>query len=140
MTIKAQITGPLVTLECHGVLAEGNLDTLFEAFAEARKKGPFVVITDTTQMKSAPPAVLRAFSDRLKQLPSLSKIWLGDAVVISSPAVRFVLSTLLMLAPMPTEVKVFERLSEARRWCTEILRRNNLAVPEERPSEERPRP
>ena len=132
MSIKAKITGPLVTLECHGVLVEGDLDALFAAFAEARKGGPFVVITDTTPMKSAPSAVLRAFSDRLKKLPSLTGIWLGDGVVISSPAVRFVVSTLLMLAPLPTEVKVFESHVQARRWSTDILRRANLTVPEQR--------
>ena len=133
MTIKATITGPLVMLDCIGILAEPDLDALFDAFAEARKKGPFVVITDTTHMKSSPAGVIRAFSDRLKKLPSLNKIWLGDAVVISSPAVRFVVSTLLMVAPLPTDVKVFERLVEARRWCTDILTRSNLTVPEQRP-------
>jgi hypothetical protein len=132
MTIKATVTGRLITLECHAVLSEGDLDTLFEAFAEARKKGPFVVITDTTHMKSAPAGVIRTFSERLKRLPPLTGIWLGDAVVISSPAVRFIVSTLLMVAPMPTDVKVFERLLEARRWCTDILGRANLLTTEQR--------
>ncbi len=133
MTIKAKVTGRLVTLECLDVLAEADLDGLFEAFAEACKKGPFVVVTDTTHMKSAPGKVVRAFSDRLKRLPSLSGVWLGDAVVISSPAVRFVVSTLLMVAPMPTEVKVFERLAEARRWSGDILSRAGLIPLEPRP-------
>ena len=133
MTIKARITGPLITLDCQGVLAEEDLEPLFSAFAEARQKGPFVVITDTTHMKSAPTAVLRAFSDRLNKRPSLSRIWLGDAVVISSPAVRFIVSTLIMVASMPTEVKVFESLVQARRWSADILRRANLEVPEQRP-------
>jgi len=133
MPIKAKITGPLVTLECHGTLADADLDVLFDAFADARKRGPFVVITDTTHMKTAPHTVLRVFSERLKKVPSLAHIWLGDAVVISSPAVRFVVSTLLMIAPLPTEVKVFESLVQARRWATDILRRANLEVPEQRP-------
>ncbi len=132
MTIKAKIAGPLVTLECHGILVDRDLDTLFDAFADARKRGPFVVITDTTQMKSAPTSVLRSFSDRLKLLPPLAGIWLGDGVIISSPAVRFVVSTLLMLAPLPTEVKIFESHVQARRWSSDILRRANLEVPEQR--------
>jgi hypothetical protein len=127
MTIQAKIRSSLVTLECEGTLEEKDLDELFDAFAEARQRGPFVVITDTTRMKSAPRKVLAAFSERLKQLPSLTGVWLGDAVVISSPAVRFIVSTLLIIAPMPTEVKVFELRAEAQRWCEEILRRNLVA-------------
>jgi hypothetical protein len=126
MTIQAKTKGSLVTLECEGILAESDLDVLFKAFDEARRKGPFVVITDTTRMKSAPHKILGAFSDRLKKLPPLKNVWLGDAVVISSPSVRFIVSTLLMIAPLPTEVKVFELLPEAQRWCGEILRRANL--------------
>ena len=129
MTIQAKIKGSLVTLECEGTLAEKDLDVLFDAFAEARRKGPFVVITDTTRMKTAPRQVLGAFSDRLKQLPPLTGVWLGDAVVISSPAVRFIVSTLLIIAPMPTEVKVFELRPEAQRWCEEILRKNHVVTP-----------
>jgi hypothetical protein len=52
-------------------------------------------------------------------------------VVIHSPAVRFILSTLLVVAPMPTEVKAFEHRSEARRWCGWILRRAGVPVPEQ---------
>ena len=131
MSIKAKITGPLVTLECHGVLVEGDLDALFAAFAEARKGGPFVVITDTTRMKSAPHKILGAFSDRLKKLPPLKNVWLGDAVVISSTAVRFVVSTLLMVAPMPTEVKVFDYRTEAKQWCASVLRHAGMTLPPE---------
>jgi hypothetical protein len=129
MTIKAITTGPVLTLECLDVLTVEDLDPLFVAFERARKAGPFVVMTDTTHMKSAPREVISAFSNRLKQLPSLNDVWLGDAVVIHSAAVRFIVSTLLVVAPMPTEVKVFETVVEAKRWCSWLLRRNGLAVP-----------
>ena len=129
MSIKATIAGPVVTLECSGVLSEGDLDTLFKAFESARKVGPFVVITDTTQMRSAPRDVLSAFASRLKQLPPLTNTWLGDAVVIHSTTVRFIVSTLLIIAPMPTEVKVFETVSEAKRWSAWLLRRAGVSAP-----------
>lgn len=129
MTIKAHATGPVLTLECLDVLTEDDLDTVFGAFEKARKTGQFVVITDTTRMKSAPREVISAFSSRLKQMPSLSNVWLGDAVVISSSAVRFIVSTLLIVAPMPTEVKVFETAAEARRWSSWLLRRAGVSAP-----------
>jgi hypothetical protein len=129
MTIHATLSGPVVTLDCIGVLAEEDLDTLFKAFDRARKAGPFVVITDTTRMKSASREIIGSFASRLKQGPPLTNVWLGDAVVISSSAVRFIVSTLLIVAPMPTEVKVFETASEAKRWSSWILRRAGLSAP-----------
>jgi hypothetical protein len=131
MTIHATVTGSLVTLDCSGVLAESDLDPLFQAFETARAGGPFVVITDTIQMKSAPREVLSAFSDRLKRMRPLTDVWLGDAVVVNSATVRFILSTLLVVAPMPTEVKAFDHRSDAKRWCTWILRRSGVRVPAE---------
>ena len=129
MTIKSTLNGPFLTVEAIDVLSLDDLPSLLKAFENARQAGPFVVLTDTTQMKSSPRVVISAFAEGLKRMPSMSKIWLGDAVVVSSPAVRFVLSTLLIVAPMPTEVKVFENRSEARRWCVAILRKAGLGVP-----------
>jgi hypothetical protein len=131
MTIRATLTGRLVTLECSGVLVDADLDPLFATFEAARRVGPFVVITDTTQMTSAPSSVLSAFSERLKRMGSLKEVWLADAVVIHSPAVRFILSTLLVLSPMPTQVKAFDERIEARRWCCSILRRAGIPIPAE---------
>jgi hypothetical protein len=131
VTIKANVTGAFVNIDCFDVLALDDLPVLFRAFETARAKGPFVVVTDTTHMKSAPRHVLSAFADDLKRLPSLSNVWLGDAVVIRSTAVRFIVSTLLVVAPMPTEVQVFERTQEARAWCAGLLRKAGLIVPAE---------
>lgn len=129
MSIHATVNGPLVTLECADVLAEDDLRALFQAFDKASSAGRFVVITDTTRLKSAPRAVISAFTDRLKKNPGLSSNWLGDAVVVSSAAVRFVLSTLLVVAPLPTEVKAFDDRKEANRWCAGLLRKASLSVP-----------
>jgi hypothetical protein len=130
MSLKASVTGPLVVLEATDVLYDRDLDVLFGAFERARKAGPFVVLTDTVGLKSAPRAVISELASRLKEVPGLEEVWLGDAVVVSSAAVRFVLSTLLVIAPMPTEVKVFSQRMEARHWCAMLLRRHGLMVPE----------
>jgi hypothetical protein len=131
MTIKASRHGPFVVVEAIDVLSVGDLPTLFEAFDAAHRAGPFVVLTDTLAMHSAPRPVISAFVEGIKERPSVSKAWLGDAVLVRSPAVRFVLSTLLVVAPMPTEVKVFERRHEARRWCGEVLTRARVPLPSE---------
>lgn len=131
MTIRATVTGPLVTLEAIGVLSEADLDVLFGAFERAHRAGPFVVITDTARMMSAPRRVVSAFADRLKETPHLTEKWLGDAVLVGSPAVRFILSTLLVIAPLPTEVKVFGQAVEARAWCAMLLRKHGIPIPHE---------
>lgn len=131
MTIKTKITGPFMNVEASDVLSEDDLPPLFRAFESAHKIGPFVVLTDTTRLKSAPRGVIAAFAQGIKNVAPGSKNWLGDAVVVSSPAVRFVLSTLLVVAPMPTDVKAFDDTKEARRWCAWILRREGLIIPPE---------
>jgi hypothetical protein len=131
MPIKASISGPLVVLDTSGVVTEDELGVLFDAFQKAAASGPFVVLTDTTEMKSAPRPVLVAFSNRIRQMPHVSRLWLGDAVVVTSTAVRFILSTLMVLAPLPTEMKLFPERAKARHWCAMLLRRHELPVPPE---------
>jgi hypothetical protein len=129
--IKVTVNGPYIGVDAIDVLSMDDLDPLFKAFENAARAGRFVVLTDTTRMKTAPRAVMSGFVDGLKRVPNLSGNWLGDAVVISSPAVRFVLSTLLMVAPMPTEVKAFEFRSPAQQWCAGILQKAGLVTPPE---------
>ena len=129
MTIKLHTNGPFLTVEALAVLSVEDLPALFEAFEVASRAGPFVVLTDTTGMKSAPRQVISAFADGLKSIPSLSTSWKGNAVLVSSPAVRFVLSTLLIVASMPTEVKAFDDRMDARRWLGSILGREGITLP-----------
>ncbi|APR75643.1 Hypothetical protein A7982_00989 [Minicystis rosea] len=129
MTIATRLNGPLLLVEAIGVLTHDDLPSLIKAFEAAHRAGPFVVITDTLQMTSAPTDVISAFASGIKQVAPGSKNWLGDAVVVKSVAVRFVLSTLLMIAPMPAEVKVFDSMADARRWCGVLLRKHGLPSP-----------
>jgi hypothetical protein len=130
MPIKATISGPLVVLEITGAVQEDEIEVIFDAFERAQRAGPFVALTDTNGMKSAGRPVLTRFAARIKQMPGLSKTWLGDAVVVTSTPVRFILTTLLAITPVPTEVKVFAQRIEARHWCAMVLRRNGLLVPD----------
>jgi hypothetical protein len=110
-------------------LTEEDLPTLFDALERARARGPFVLLTDTLEMTEVSRPVLTAFANRLKQMPPMKGIWLGDAVVIRSAVTRFAVSSLLMIAPLPTDVKVFEERDSAERWCATILTRSGVAIP-----------
>ncbi len=129
MSIKIVVSGPFLDVIVSDALAEGDLPPLLEAIDTARKKGPFVLLTDTLQMKSAPRPVISDFAGALKRLPPMKGVWLGDAVVTGSAVTRFLLSTLIMVAPLPTEVQVFERREHAERWCSFLLVRGGVPVP-----------
>ena len=129
MAIKIEIVGPLVDVIVTEALATSDLPDLLAAITSARRRGPFVLITDTLKMKSAPLPIISAFSDGLKKLPPMKDVWLADAVLINSGFARFALSTLAMLAPLPTEVKVFEHRAAGEQWCTAILEKAGVSLP-----------
>lgn len=129
MSLSVSITGPFVDVVVSEVLTRADLDPLLDALAEMRARGPFVLLTDTTAMRSAPREVVMSFAERLKAMPPMKNIWLGDAVVLKSPLARFAVSTLVLVAPLPTDVKAFESRLQAEQWCGEILRKHNVTVP-----------
>jgi hypothetical protein len=129
MAIHITISGPFVSADVRDTLSVEDLPPLFQAFETAARNGPFVLLTDTTHVKSAPRAVIMAFSERFKALPSMKDLWLGDAVVLTSPSIRFVFSLLLMVTPLPTEVKSFDRRADAERWCARVLRDAGILLP-----------
>jgi hypothetical protein len=129
MSLNVSISGAFVDVVVTDTLTHADLDPLLDALAEMRARGPFVLLTDTTSMRSAPREVVMTFADRLKSMPPMKNVWLGDAVVIKSPLARFAVSTLVLVAPLPTDVKVFEARAQAELWCGDILRKHNVIVP-----------
>ena len=121
MTIEIDARGPFIEAVVKGVLAPEDLAPLLGAMRAAMDRGPFVLLTDTLKMKSATAGVLPAFSEGMKRLPPMSGIWLADAVVVSSPVAQFALSTLILLTPLPTEMKVFSDRASALEWCSRVL-------------------
>jgi hypothetical protein len=135
MSIEIEVRGPFLDVVVKGVLAVDDLGPLLGAMRTARENGPFVMLTDTLKMKSGSAGVLPEFSEGLKRMPSLKGIWLGDAVVVASPVAQFALSTLLLLAPLPTEMKVFSDRSSALEWCHRVLHVAGRAIESRRPGD-----
>jgi len=127
--ITITLTHPLMTLDLPEEIGPVDLPPLFEGFRQASRSGVFVVLTDASRLKASPRAIVAPFSDGIKMMPELRNTWLGNAVVVDGAVVRFVLSTLLMVAPMPTNVKAFDQRSEALTWCEEILRKAGIRTP-----------
>ena len=78
--INVEITPKFVDVVVTGDLAEADLDPLFSALNTSARRGvPFAVVTDTTDMKSAPRAVLKTFADRLKRMPWPPLRWMDQS-------------------------------------------------------------
>ncbi|AKF03746.1 STAS/SEC14 domain-containing protein [Sandaracinus amylolyticus] len=129
MTLSVSTSGPFIDVVITNALEPSDLAALLDAIDRARRSGPFVVLTDTLAMSTVSPQVASDFADALKRMPSLKDVWIGDAVVVSSAIARFVLSRLIIVAPLPTEVKVFDARAPARAWLASVLDRNNVRVP-----------
>jgi hypothetical protein len=129
MGIKIAVSGPFLDVLVTDTLEQRDLPPLLDAIEAARQKGPFVLLTDTLSMKSAPRQIITEFATALKRLPPMKNLWLGDAVVTGSPVTRFILSSLIMVAPLPTEVQVFEKRDPAERWCGFLLTRAGVPLP-----------
>ncbi|UJR83781.1 STAS/SEC14 domain-containing protein [Sandaracinus amylolyticus] len=129
MTLSVSTSGPFIDVVVTNALEPADLAALVDAIERARRMGPFVVLTDTLAMSSVSPQVASDFADALKRMPPLKDVWIGDAVVVSSAVARFVLSRLIIVAPLPTEVKVFDSRAPARQWLASVLDRNGVRVP-----------
>lgn len=129
MSLSVKVSGPFIDVRVTDQLNSQDITVLLQALDEAKEHGPFVLLTDTMRMSAAPRPVILEFVERLKQRPPM-KDWLADAVVVNSPTARFVLSTLLMVAPLPTEVKAFDQRDEAERWLADVLRKARVEVPQ----------
>lgn len=129
MSIQISAVGPVLNVVVTDVLRSADIPMLLDAMRTQARHGQFVVVTDTIGMHSAPRPVLMEFVEGMKRNPLGKDVWLADAVVVNSPLTRFVLSTLLMIAPMPTEVKAFDTRADADRWIGDILRKARLMVP-----------
>ncbi|MBI5495387.1 MAG: hypothetical protein HY904_10215 [Deltaproteobacteria bacterium] len=126
MTLTISQHGSFLDVVVSDTLTSDDVADLLRALDTQRLNGPFVILTDTSGMKAAPRPVVMSFVEGMKNRPPLKDIWLADAVVVNSPAARFVLSTLLMIAPMPTQVKAFDKRADAEHWLTDVLRHAQL--------------
>ncbi|MBI5495397.1 MAG: hypothetical protein HY904_10265 [Deltaproteobacteria bacterium] len=126
MTLTLSQHGSFLDVIVTQTLTPDDVADLLRAIDAQRLRGPFVILTDTSGMKAAPRPVVMLFVEGMKTRPPLRDIWLANAVVVNSPAARFVLSTLLMIAPMPTQVKAFDKRADAETWLTDVLRQAQL--------------
>jgi hypothetical protein len=110
---------PSAVITCEGVMDQDDTRRFIDTLdAVLRRNERYVTVFDSTKLSSF------RMPDRDKIVQwlhendaELKKLWLGSAVVLSSPALRFVISTVLLVSRPPAPIKVFGSSSEAMAWA-----------------------
>ncbi len=108
---------PIVVHVSEGSPTEAQFDAYVrEATELVLHGGPHVVVMDASRLTHASSYGRMIKKDWLDQYgEALRKSCLGTAVVLSSPVLRFISSTIMLLRPLPVPYFVCET-RETRRW------------------------
>ncbi len=110
---------PIAVLSVEGTLDDAQVEAYIEAGTKLLARGePYVVVIDLRRMSSV-SAYSRARNtqwaeaNRLK----LKETCRGSVFVVTSPVLRFIMMTALLLAPLPMPYAVRRDLDEALEWA-----------------------
>ena len=120
---------PIVLHVSEGSPTDAQYDAYVrEATAILLRREPHVVIMDTTGLDQV-SAYGRTFKKGwLEEYGELLRTHcLGTALVLSSPIMRFISSTLMLIRPFPTPYFVCETVHEARVWARQRLEESGIA-------------
>ena len=118
---------PLVVVRLVGADGNTDVEVMLTALQRRMFQGRCAVLFDTsaTEHQSLAQAqeVVRIEGKWLRANQALiQRNVVGVAFVITNPAVRFVLSSVLLLAPLPTQHVVTGDENEGRSYCHQLLR------------------
>ncbi len=118
---------PLVVVRMLGADSNADVEAMLAGLARRIARGRCAVVFDTSQMIH--PALAQAQENVrlegqwLRARQSLLRTnLLGVAFIITSPVVRFALSSVLLIAPLPAQHMVTGELLEGRNYCLQLLR------------------
>ena len=122
---------PILIHETIGVPPEADVRRMLTRSDEALARGEtYIVVFDNTHSGSTPKYLRTAAVDWLKaNRDALQEHCLGSALVIRSPALRFVMATVLLMTPHTLEQEVFPTRDAALDWCAAKLRAAGAPVP-----------
>ena len=110
---------PIAVITVEGTLADAEVDAYVEAGTALLARGePYVVVIDLRAMSSV-SAYARARNTQwaAAHREQLQRSCRGSVFVITSPLLRFVTMTALLLAPLPMPYAVRRDLDEALVWA-----------------------
>jgi hypothetical protein len=87
-----------------------------------------IVVVDELQKPDR--RLLKEFSTFMNEKRELlGRCSLGSATVLRSPLIRFLISSLMLVAPFPMPNRAFDRYSDAVAWITQQLAQGGVALP-----------
>ena len=118
---------PIVIHRTLGVPNDDQVDAFIRLADELLARGePYVVIFDSSRAGRVSSYMRRRSSEWLTQNgATLARVCRGTALVFPSAALRFVMSTVLLVSPAPVPHKVCADLDEGLEWARAQLRRTN---------------
>lgn len=121
---------PIVLHVSEGSPTDAQYDAYVrEATAILLRREPHVVIMDTTgldQVSAYGRTFKKGWIEEYGEL--LRAHCLGTALVLSSPIMRFISSTLMLIRPFPTPYFVCETVQEALVWARQRLEESGIGA------------
>ena len=117
--VLGTFTSPLTDAAFEAFL--GDLDVIYQR----RKR--FVFVLDASRMPDVSVPQRRRQAQWMKENEALFRRYLiGVAFVFSSPALRFVLSSIFLMRPLPVPYTVCSTQEEALAWAGQALRKAGI--------------
>jgi hypothetical protein len=116
---------PVVLHVSDGEATDAEVDAYIrEATAILQRGEPHAVVMDASQvMQASPYARARKKAWLAEHEVLLRRHCVATAVVLRSPLLRFISSTLMLVRPFPTPYRVFDSVEEAVSWARRQLER-----------------
>ena len=115
---------PLVYYAAVGSLTNEQIDEFLRvSSAGTQNRGKYVAVMDASKIGAVSAYMRSRIISAQKELrSSIERDCLGVAYVLSSPLLRFVAMTILLVTSLPVPYKVFTDTAEALAWAEQRVR------------------
>ncbi len=121
---------PVVTARFDGVMTDVEFDEYLVRYAAAVREGPVAIVLDALASGIPSLGQQQRQARWMRETRALmQRNCVGVAFVIESATLRFVLSAILLLAPMAVPYTVVSAVAEAEAWCAAQLQRARASRP-----------
>jgi hypothetical protein len=123
---------PVLVVEMRAAMTDAMVADYSAAIEKAlarREKFANVFLSLTSSSKQDRKVLKRMADFSNANKDRLGELCLGSAVVLGSPAGRFILSSFLLLVRSPTPIRAFSSVEPAREWIDSLFEGASLKPP-----------
>lgn len=135
MTVRCNVSQwPLVVIEVSGVADRAHSDSMLQTLSTQIERGRCAVLIDSRGAQLADSMTAAANVKREAQWlrqhePLIAREVIAFGLVLDNVAVRFLFSSLLSMASIPTQWLATTSFAEAEQFCRLGLLREKIVVP-----------